>query len=108
MASLAVLTRHLISRFPALKSPERVLGHEQIAGFRGKADPGLCFNWPRFYAEVYPGQVAPERRAVLDAETLAIFARAEGGLRSERPANDWPALSAKLERFVGGRCKPLS
>src|SRR6185295_3422686 len=38
--SLARMVAHLQTRFPSLKTAQRVVGHEQIAGFRGKCDPG--------------------------------------------------------------------
>ncbi|USE36490.1 N-acetylmuramoyl-L-alanine amidase [Endozoicomonas sp. SCSIO W0465] len=50
--------------YPNLRHPERVVGHEHIAGFRGKADPGMLFDWHRFYRENYPGYEAPLRPAV--------------------------------------------
>ena len=39
--------------YPALKNSDRVLGHEHIAGFRGKKDPGYLFDWKRLFREVY-------------------------------------------------------
>ncbi|WP_419832717.1 N-acetylmuramoyl-L-alanine amidase [Endozoicomonas atrinae] len=50
--------------YPNLRNPERVIGHEHIAGFRGKADPGVLFDWSRFYQENYPTLTAPLRPAV--------------------------------------------
>lgn len=50
--------------YPELRKPERVLGHEHIAGFRGKADPGLCFDWNRFFTGCYPNISAPSRENV--------------------------------------------
>ena len=43
---------HLQKLYPLLKDPRRILGHEHIAGFRGKADPGALFDWKRFFGEV--------------------------------------------------------
>lgn len=51
--SLFALVRHLKHIYPHLKRPESVLGHEHIAGFRGKVDPGLCFDWSLFFDKVY-------------------------------------------------------
>jgi N-acetylmuramoyl-L-alanine amidase len=45
--ALDELLSALITRFPALKNPCRIVGHENIAGFRGKCDPGLQFDWDR-------------------------------------------------------------
>jgi N-acetylmuramoyl-L-alanine amidase len=73
--SLFALIESLKVRYPALQNPEAIVGHEQIAGFRGKADPGRCFEWDRLFAVCYPGQGAPSR-APLCGETLAERVRA--------------------------------
>ncbi|MDE0092638.1 MAG: hypothetical protein OXN83_05090, partial [Oligoflexia bacterium] len=39
--------------YPALKSSDRVLGHEHVAGCRGKKDPGCFFDWKRLFKKVY-------------------------------------------------------
>ena len=52
--SLFKLLFHLKNIYPALQDPERLIGHEHIAGFRGKKDPGGCFDWQRLLKEVYP------------------------------------------------------
>lgn len=52
---------HLKDLYPALKDPWRILGHEQIAGWRGKADPGVRFDWGRFFKDCYTEQPVPER-----------------------------------------------
>jgi len=67
-ASLAALIEKLKGLYPALRRPESVVGHEQIAGFRGKADPGRCFEWGRFYAVSYPNEGAPRREAICSAD----------------------------------------
>ena len=76
--SLRKIVGQLKQHYPVLHSAERVLGHEHIAGFRGKADPGYCFDWQRFYRECYAGQPAPERRALMPEKlqkSLAQLAR---------------------------------
>ena len=62
--SLQLVLRQLQTHYPKLYDHERIIGHEHIAGFRGKADPGLCFDWSRFFAENYPDAVAPQRSSV--------------------------------------------
>jgi N-acetyl-anhydromuramyl-L-alanine amidase AmpD len=63
-ASLFGLIERLKGVYPTLAHPEAVVGHEQIAGFRGKSDPGLCFEWDRLFAVCYPNQGAPRRQPV--------------------------------------------
>src|SRR5690348_11755318 len=46
--ALFELVARLRSIYPGLNNPERVLGHEHIAGWRGKADPGGFFDWKLF------------------------------------------------------------
>jgi N-acetyl-anhydromuramyl-L-alanine amidase AmpD len=80
-ASLFGLIERLKALYPALGRPAAVLGHEQIAGFRGKSDPGLCFEWERFFAVCYPNQGAPQRTHVCHraiAEKMAALVRALG------------------------------
>lgn len=96
--SLAKISKHLSQRFPALQNPNRVVGHEQIAGFRGKADPGLCFDWQRFFSLVYPGQKAPERKAVLSPSLLKEFQRTHS--TQDLSPEEYAALSSQLEAYV--------
>ena len=43
----------LKQNYPNLQKPYRILGHEHIAGFRGKVDPGALFDWKKLYKAVY-------------------------------------------------------
>jgi N-acetylmuramoyl-L-alanine amidase len=69
-ASLFSLIESLKSSYPALQHPDAIVGHEQIAGFRGKADPGRYFEWDRMFSVCYPNQGAPIR-TMLCSEQLA-------------------------------------
>ena len=51
--SLFEVLSHLKEIYPNLKNSDRILGHEHIAGFRGKKDPGFYFDWKRLFKEVY-------------------------------------------------------
>ena len=51
--SLFKVLIHLKKIYPSLNNSNRVLGHEHIAGFRGKKDPGYCFDWQSLFKEVY-------------------------------------------------------
>ena len=51
--SLCQVLSHLKGIYPALRDPERILGHEHVAGFRGKSDPGRLFDWKRLFEAVF-------------------------------------------------------
>lgn len=70
-AALCAVMERLKSVYPALARPEAVLGHEHVAGFRGKSDPGRCFEWQRFFALCYSGQGMPLREPLCSAEIAA-------------------------------------
>jgi len=70
--ALRAVVRELQSSYPKLNSPDRILGHEHIAGWRGKVDPGYMFNWNRFYRDCFPKVRAPRRegkcpKAIIEA-----------------------------------------
>jgi N-acetyl-anhydromuramyl-L-alanine amidase AmpD len=73
--ALNAIVTHLRRVYPALARAEAVIGHEQIAGFRGKADPGWRFDWPRFFATCYPDQPAPQRAPVCPPSLRDALAR---------------------------------
>ena len=80
-ASLFGVLERLKGLYPVLERPEVVVGHEQIAGFRGKSDPGLCFEWERLFAVCYPNLGAPRRNQVCRkafAEKMSGLVRALG------------------------------
>ncbi|MEY4667450.1 MAG: hypothetical protein RL518_149 [Pseudomonadota bacterium] len=80
-ASLFGVIERLKSLYPALARPEAIVGHEQIAGFRGKSDPGLCFEWERLFAVCYPNLGAPRRAPVCRkgfAEKMGALVRGLG------------------------------
>lgn len=102
-SALCQVLVHLKQIYPALQDPERILGHEHVAAWRGKADPGRCFDWHRVFSTVYPGQPVPARPAVcpdLLAETLARFLQITPATR-EDAALFWHAISATTEVAVG-------
>jgi len=68
--SLFAVLDQLKGVYAGLAGPESILGHENVAGFRGKCDPGRCFEWGRLYSVCYPGQEMP-RRVPLCSELMA-------------------------------------
>ncbi len=97
--ALKTLIHVLKERFPALRDPRRLLGHEQIAGFRGKADPGTRFDWKDVFRSCYPDCTPPERQAILPphfAERLENCLE-ESGLKAAADDLFWQELSTQLE-----------
>lgn len=96
---------HLRELYPALSDPARIVGHEQIAGWRGKADPGALFDWQRLFREVYPDDPPPERNPVCSPAMLARLRELAVGdpENPEERARFWRAASWFLERAIGER-----
>lgn len=101
-AALHELLNHLVERFPALRGPCRLIGHEQIAGFRGKCDPGLKFDWTRVLGALRLPLHAHHKHAVFQPEDMK-FAQA---MLTETTVHDedfWSRLSSGLEQRIKAR-----
>jgi len=100
--ALARIVDHLRRNYPALADTAAVLGHEQIAGFRGKADPGWQFDWNRFFALCYPGQPAPPRPPICPPTLRDALARLAEIAPSEHAAANafWERVSLLTETAV--------
>ncbi len=98
-ASLQEVVARLKAQYPALLDPCRVLGHEHIAGHRGKTDPGVCFDWHRFYTENYPEKPTPGRTAICSKSVaLSLKAMAEHAPENRLSHNKyWSAVSSLAE-----------
>ena len=100
---LAEVVTELKKLYPAINNPQRVLGHEQISGWRGKTDPGLKFDWGRFWQMNYPDQGAPERKAACPKELqVALYNMIMFKPAKDDPAYDqfWYALNTLAETSV--------
>ncbi len=95
-SSLAQLILHLQKIYPTLQSPDRILGHEHIAGFRGKVDPGTQFNWNKMFTEAYPSKKIPERQPVLPSYLKERFKDLTEQLDSRE--KQWDTLNTLLEK----------
>jgi N-acetyl-anhydromuramyl-L-alanine amidase AmpD len=103
-ASLAKIVKQMSRRFILLTDPRHIVGHEQIAGFRGKIDPGIKFDWLKFYEMVFPGEPVPQREAILTPALLKEFEAQHGKIDTKKLSDDdWSALNSQLEEFVGSR-----
>lgn len=102
-SALQNLVEHLKEDFPALKDPNRVLGHEHIAAWRGKVDPGALFDWDRFFNSCYSEYDSPHRPALCpeDLKTaLAKFLKCVPDSESEQE-DFWHAVNYITEVGVG-------
>lgn len=98
-AALKDVIDHLRDPYPALNAPERVLGHEHIAGWRGKVDPGIHFDWGLFYGENYPYQTHPRRVNVCHPEILAALVYCTDAISDKITNNPayWHGVSQLME-----------
>lgn len=93
--SLKSLLEKLKASYPALRKPDRILGHEHIAGYRGKVDPGHCFDWPLFF-KMNNFVSAPLRKAVLSEKNRQKFM--DIALKLSAPTDEeWMQISQKME-----------
>lgn len=107
--ALSGVLKYLQARHPELRSPERIVGHEEIAGWRGKSDPGFLFDWKRLFTDLFGANV-PIRslQTVCTAEMRAAFLALleSAGIDPETPPIDTrfdpfsEALSLSMERAV--------
>lgn len=105
--ALGELLAELVARYPVLKKPSRIIGHEQIAGFRGKCDPGIQFDWARVLrsagAPVHPNHLV----RVFTPDDLQFAQK----MMSEHPTHDehfWSRLSSGLEQRIKERQQALA
>ena len=108
--ALHLLLKKLKSIYLALQNPHRILGHEHIAGHRGKIDPGHRFDWQRFFKMNYPPTArVPVRRPALCTPHLKMFSTL---LRKTPPARgNWTSFNTKMEQqalqdFAGPKNPP--
>ena len=73
MEALVQVIKDLKDRCRALDNPERIMGHEQIAWFRGKVDPGLYFNWQYVFNSCFSIDIEMHRQYYLPAQLQSAF-----------------------------------
>ncbi len=97
--SLKALLTTLKEHYPALRDPDRVVGHEHIAGHRGKVDPGHCFDWPLFFKMNYKGPV-PLREPVLTQELRKHFFDQARKKTQPQKKEYWMNLNRQMEHMA--------
>ena len=97
--ALKAVTSHLRMYYPALNSPQRVVGHEQIAGWRGKVDPGIFFNWQHYYQQNYGEIDFPVRENTCRPEIADSCQRMVDAFPQDTPLPPkfWRAISHAME-----------
>jgi N-acetyl-anhydromuramyl-L-alanine amidase AmpD len=97
--ALKTVTGHLRSHYPVLNSPHRVVGHEQIAGWRGKVDPGILFDWPTYYQQNYGDIDFPVRQNFCHPEIADSCQRLIDAFPKDTtpPLKFWRAISHTME-----------
>jgi N-acetylmuramoyl-L-alanine amidase len=98
-STLKEVTDHLRSHYPALNSPQRVVGHEQIAGWRGKVDPGILFDWTTYYQQNYGEVDFPVRHNYCHPEIADSCQRLVDAFPKDTavPPKFWRAISHTME-----------
>lgn len=97
--SLKEVIGQLQSTYPALRDPSRIVGHEDVAGWRGKVDPGWQFDWPRVFEDAFGEASFPPRAHALPRELVGPLADLDRHLMDDPAAPE--ALSLLLEKMVG-------
>ena len=106
--ALFEVLKFLKKTYPALENPKRILGHEQIASFRGKKDPGLLFDWESLFKTLYPLEPVPERKASFKKEQVEALKflkkRTWSDERAKRVSlvleKNWPFFFKKLYLYL--------
>lgn len=98
--ALTELCQHLQKRFKALSSPNRFVGHEHIAGHRGKCDPGLCFDWNKLLAQLNFTTHEDIARIPVTSPSDIEFLHHEINKTTLKDENFWPNLNLMLEKKI--------
>lgn len=74
-STLADLIAELKALYSHIDSPSKMIGHDEIASFRGKVDPGHLFDWQRAELLCFPGvpNPIPRYRSLMPLEILDVF-----------------------------------
>ena len=94
--SLKEVIKKLKTHYPALRNPNRALGHEHIASHRGKVDPGYCFDWALFFKMNY-GLSASLRKPNLTHKQRKLFLDEAKANKQVKESEYWMTLNKQME-----------
>lgn len=103
LSSLKELLFYLFDMYPHLNSVKRILGHEDVAGFRGKCDPGLLFPWNELYKDVFHSEKNIFQKSVCPrdlAEVYMKFLKINYKTSKENSIVFWHAINASMEKAI--------
>lgn len=93
--ALIAALEHLKNKYPGLSKPSALIGHQHIAGFRGKCDPGDLFDWTRVTQAVYASEFQYNLTKHCSNSTFALLGDIYWSL-SEQQLWERPSLAAGL------------
>ena len=96
--SLKFLVRSLKEKYPKIKDPNRVLGHENIAGFRGKVDPGIYFGWTIFFNDLYGTDIKRENKIPLFIHEIFINLYPNHFFANVKNKQFWHLINYSMEK----------
>ncbi len=99
--------KKLQKRFPKLLDANRIVGHEHIAFFRGKVDPGLMFDWHRVFKGLGMEPAEKHHFFACDKEDQKFLQAEISREMTDRPSDFWPDLSLKLEQRIAAKMQAV-
>lgn len=98
--SLFVLVKYLQNKYPLLNDSNKILGHEHIAGFRGKADPGYHFNWKKLLTNCYEKKPLKVLEPIISKNILNKYQQYVLDLQNNATSIDYKKISTDLEQEI--------
>ena len=92
----------LKSKYSSLHDPERIIGHEHIAGWRGKVDPGYLFDWNLLFRTLYPNFDIPNREGACPFLVRKMLGKFLDCIPSENASANiyWRNINLLLETYT--------
>lgn len=103
--SLFELIKYLQNKYPLLKEPNKILGHEHIAGFRGKADPGCCFDWKKLFTNCYAEKAYSIKKSIISSALLQKYQDHLSLFQQKNTPINFKELNLDLEKEIAESLK---